>query len=453
MDTYTININFNNKCNQSCLYCFRDKSQNFSIDKKTLYTKIKKLVSTYPYRSITVFTIGIMSELMMAKKQVLEFLQDIPYIMGYFFTEKDFVDMGSFLKEIDVSSLEDLNNTLATKDFFEFLSKNIDLTKDEYYTQILQTYVGEKWNVIWLNNYILRKLYPNSFKTRIPSYCTITYFTNGTELDKDFYEQIKKHYWDTEKDVIRIALSIDGPKDIHDLCRGKGTYDKVMKTYNYIKNDPLLSLNHIGATITSKIEDFYSYFKYFYDTFGPETMVLFSFVRDNPDFWYNEDNKNILFERLNAYYDRVENDIKSHKNLDLLKFYMPNRFLNTLSVLKVNNPIYFRCEIEKQFYIDGKGEVTNCFNNSFRINLTKDDTVIQELSIKYMEHLNVNRLEFCKDCDIKGTICGGPCYANLIKDPEYVKIECDIIHLIYTRCKGILKLLEQENLTELINLN
>ena len=451
MDIFTINLNFNNKCNQKCLYCFRDSSENFSIDKKTLYTKIRKLVNTYPYEGITVFTIGIMSELMMAKKEVLEFLQDIPYIMGYFFTEKDFIDVKSFLKDIDVSNLEELNKTLITKDFFEFLSKNIDLSKDEYYTEVLKTYIGEKWNFLWLNNYILRKLYPESFKTRTPSYCTITYFTNGTDLDKDFYEQIKKHYWATEKNVIRVALSIDGPKDIHDSCRGKGTYDKVMESYNYIKNDPMLSLNHIGATITSKIEDYYEYFKYFYDTFGSDTTVLFSYVRDNPDFWYNDETKSILFERLNAYYDKVENDIKSHNNLGLLKFYMSNRFLNTVSVLKVSTPIHFRCEIEKQFYIDGKGEVTNCFNNCFRINLTNDDTITPGHPIKYMEYLDVNRLDFCKNCDIKETICGGPCYANLVKDPEYVKIECDIIHLIYDRCKGILKLLEDENMTDLIS--
>lgn len=450
MNISTINLNFNNKCNQNCLYCFRDKSQNFSIDKKTLYNKIKKLVNTYPQESITVFTIGIMSELMMSKKEVLEFLKDIPYIMGYFFTENDFVDSKSFLKEIDVSSLEELNNVIATRDFFNFLSSNIDLSKDEYYTEVLNTYIGEKWNVIWLNNYILRKLYPDSFKTRVPSYCTITYFTNGIDLDKDFYDQIKKYYWDSTEKVIRIALSIDGPEEIHDACRGKGTYIKVMKTYNYIMADHMLCLNHIGATITSKIEDYYEYFKYFYDTFGKDTTVLFSFIRDTPTFWYNNDTKDILFARLNTYYNRIENDIKSHKNLDLLKFYMSNRFLNTVKTLKDKVSIYLRCEVEKQFYIDGKGEVTNCFNNHFRLNLTDNDTIIQGHPIKYMEYLDVNRLEFCKNCDIKGTVCGGPCYANLIKDPEYVKLECDIIHLIYYRCNSILRLLETENLIDLI---
>ena len=448
MDTFTININFNNKCNQNCLYCFRNKSKNIDLDKNILYTKIKNLVSTYPYNGITVFTIGIMSELMMAKKQVLEFLQDIPYIMNYFFTEKDFVNVESFLTEIDVSSLEELNKVITTRSFFEFLSKNIDLSKDEYYMEVLQTYTGEKWNIIWLNNYILRKLYSDAFKTKIPSYSTITYFTNGTDLDKGFYNQIKKYYWETEKDVIRIALSIDGPRELHDFCRGQGTYDKVMKTYDYIKKDQMLKLNHIGATITSKIENFYSYFKYFYDTFGPDTTVLFSFVRDNPALWYDESNKNILFERLNNYYDQVEEDIKSHKNLDLFKFYLSNRFLNAITILETNAKCYFRCEIEKQFYIDDKGIVTNCFNNNFKINITKEDTITLGHPIKYMEHLDVNRLEFCKDCTIKGTTCSGPCYANLTKDPNYVKIECNIMHLIHNRCENLLKLIKQENLTE-----
>lgn len=54
-----------------------------------------------------------------------------------------------------------------------------------------------------------------------------------------------------------------------------------------------------------------------------------------------------------------------------------------------------------------------------------------------MEHLNVNNLIFCKDCDLKGVMCDGPCYANLTKDPEYVKIECKINHIIYERCKEL----------------
>lgn len=34
-------------------------------------------------------------------------------------------------------------------------------------------------------------------------------------------------------------------------------------------------------------------------------------------------------------------------------------------------------------------------------------------------------------------MCGGPCYANLTKDLEYVKIECKINRIIYERCKEL----------------
>ena len=435
MNKISININFNNSCNQNCSYCFRNKTIS-SIPKKVLYQKIQGLVETYLQDSITIFTIGVMSELMTSKKEVLEFLHDIPYLMRYFFTEDDFINMDNFLEKIEVSSLEELNAAVSSKDFFNFLYSNIDLSNDEYFNEVLKAYEGEKWNILWLNNYILRKLYPEEFKSKVPSYCSILYFTNGTELDKDFFNEIKKFYWSDKGKVIRIALSVDGPEEIHDKHRGKGTYKKVMETYNYIKKDNLLCLNHIGATITSSIDDFYEYFKYFYDTFGKDSTILFSFIRDNPKFWYNADTFNILADKLNKYYDKVRQDIIQHKNIGLLNFYLSNRFLNTIQLLHKPNNNIFRCEIEKQFYIDGSGNVTNCFNNNFKINL-KNDKIIQKHPLTYMEHLNVNNLIFCKDCDLKGIMCGGPCYANLTKDPEYVKIECKINHIIYERCKEL----------------
>ena len=90
MNKISININFNNNCNQNCSYCFRNKTIS-SIPKKVLYQKIQGLVETYLQDSITIFTIGVMSELMTSKKEVLEFLHDIPYLMRYFFTKDDFI--------------------------------------------------------------------------------------------------------------------------------------------------------------------------------------------------------------------------------------------------------------------------------------------------------------------------------------------------------------------------
>ena len=174
MNKISININFNNNCNQNCSYCFRNKTIS-SIPKKVLYQKIQGLVETYLQDSITIFTIGVMSELMTSKKEVLEFLHDIPYLMRYFFTEDDFINMDNFLEKIEVNSLEELNAAVSSKDFFNFLYSNIDLSNDEYFNEVLKVYEGEKWNILWLNNYILRKLYPEEFKSKVPSYCSILY--------------------------------------------------------------------------------------------------------------------------------------------------------------------------------------------------------------------------------------------------------------------------------------
>lgn len=53
--------------------------------------------------------------------------------------------------------------------------------------------------------------------------------TNGTLLFKDVVEKLK------DAGLNKVVISIDGTKDIHDLIRGEGTYDKAMSGLKYIQ--------------------------------------------------------------------------------------------------------------------------------------------------------------------------------------------------------------------------
>ena len=78
-----------------------------------------------------------------------------------------------------------------------------------------------------------------------------------------------------------------------------------------------------------------------------------------------------------------------NENLDLFKFYLSNRFLNIITLLQKPSSIHFRCEIEKQFYIDGKGTVTvsKGDSNTFESDLVAkagDKITIKTEGNKYM---------------------------------------------------------------------
>jgi len=77
--------------------------------------------------------------------------------------------------------------------------------------------------------------YIDSAKERgiLPSYVSVTINTNGILLDEEILEQ-------SRKSGAVVAISIDGPQEIHDQKRisslGKGSFENVIKAYNLAKS-------------------------------------------------------------------------------------------------------------------------------------------------------------------------------------------------------------------------
>ncbi|MBD3352914.1 MAG: anaerobic sulfatase maturase [Candidatus Lokiarchaeota archaeon] len=80
--------------------------------------------------------------------------------------------------------------------------------------------------------------------------------TNGLLINEKWVDLFKKYSF-------LIGISLDGPKEIHDPARGKGTHDKVVKVIELMaKNNiefNILTVLHSGNW--DKIEEIYSYLK------------------------------------------------------------------------------------------------------------------------------------------------------------------------------------------------
>jgi len=70
---------------------------------------------------------------------------------------------------------------------------------------------------------------------RLPNNTSVTVNTNGTLITKSMVDVLKGF------DKLTVALSLDGPKSIHDLCRpyhnGKGTFEDVMRVFSLLKSN------------------------------------------------------------------------------------------------------------------------------------------------------------------------------------------------------------------------
>lgn len=82
----------------------------------------------------------------------------------------------------------------------------------------------------------------------IPPNTSITINTNGTLINEEVVSVLK------DAENLNVAISLDGPKEIHDFCRkyhgGRGTYDDVIKGYR------MLIDNGIGAGFCCTISQY-----------------------------------------------------------------------------------------------------------------------------------------------------------------------------------------------------
>ena len=429
---FAINVNFNNKCNKHCSYCFKD-SKISELSNQTLYQKIRKISDSLPEDKNITFCFGSMCEVVLSKNQLFKFIDDIPYFMGYFFTEKDFKNISAFLSEVNLSSLNDLNNLICREDFYQLLQTNIKPDKN---FESRKDYHNEKYNIIWRNAYLLRLAMPEHFITKKPPYCTLSFMSNGTILDDEFLTELKSKYVSNPDDhCIGISISIDGPEDLHDKLRGKGSYKAAMATVEKLAADPMIRLTHVSATITNQIDDLFEYFKFFYDNFGKRNInVVFSFVRDHPEYWYNTKTIKIFLRKLNKFYK----EIVKKENTGMFLYYFSNRFLTPLGFMLDKVTRLFRCNLYNTVYIEPDGTISNCFNGHLRVNITKDDTISPINHNQIMSPYNVFNIKLCKSCKYK-TLCGGPCYSMLLTDMENVKAECILNKFIIKKCKRIYK--------------
>jgi len=247
--------------------------------------------------------------------------------------------------------------------------------------------------------------------------------TNGILLDK-----LPPEYMDK---ISKILVSIDGGKERTTRNRGKGTYEKVMKNLQFIKENGYKGEIVARMTIAQDCPDLYEQVISLVDSgfTSVHWQLDAGFYKED----FDEKKIKKFFEDYNKSVSRLlEYWIKELESGRVLKFYP---FLAIVDSLIKEDPTKIRCGAGHAGYaISTSGKVVACpiMNN---IEDFKAGTL--ETSPKKLKKFDIKE---CSACDIKD-LCGGRCMywrKATLWPKEGDEIICDSIRFYIGKIKTFL---------------
>ena len=186
---------------------------------------------------------------------------------------------------------------------------------------------------------------------------------------------------------IQASTSIEGPKEIHDEIRGKGSWERVQKLILMLKElQKMYGANKLqigfGVVLTDKNADYIPRLAKWADELGLYYLVQ----------WYNN----------SSFYSNLEQDANRNKErqvvqqLDDLRFGMlKEKWLNWLD----DKPIKFKCYALRDFLvIKANGDVVPCLSQwNWKIGNFKTDGV-EKVWDSYLRQKALETVSNCQGC-------------------------------------------------------
>lgn len=249
---------------------------------------------------------------------------------------------------------------------------------------------------------------------KIVNWCNETYkdiifkfgvTTNGTLLTEEMINFF-------EKNDFGIAVSLDGDKEANDKHRkdkdGFGTYDKVIKNLNKIKNTENIA---IRLTITKGNIEIN---KYIESLLQNTSIKKFTYAFDFASMDKIEINK--FNENYNKLFQKYKQDIIDGNLYDI------TNITNVIHRLIYRNRMLKFCNAGKGYFsVASDGEIYLChrFLENSLYNISNIDKGYKISKNKENYNNLVQDYTSCKGCEVRYS-CGGPCYNDrlLINEKE-----------------------------------
>lgn len=450
-----LTINFSNKCNLNCSYCYRHKSNKNVMDLEKSFEVIDYANNFFKIENDEIiFSIDMTAESFLDVEKIKAFDDKLSEYENLYITESDIVDGKSeeFLKSLkcDLYGLSDycvsdniseefkkivLDENLYSK-FSEKEKVNDILLKRKYNPKFL-----DKKRLLRLNRELLETFYPDYLTHREFQQFRIWFMSNGTNISKENIELIKRI------NINPFWISLDGPAEIHN--KNRKYYDNKDSFDDVIKNIKNLQENDIDVKISCVLTKDYPYPDKLYSFLKQLNVVAIQIcpVRNGNSVSFSmediekvKDGYKNLYDVL--YKEVLNNDFSSFKLLkeDLSMLALGNLFSRSRQ--------YSRCTWGNEVVLDENGNMFPCLyvigDEKYLLGNISEKKHAQDI----LKPILVNQIKECSSCWAR-YLCGGTCHYNSIvnKKSVYEKddLECEIRQFVITESINFLiKLIENK---------
>jgi len=447
-----LTINFSNKCNLNCSYCYRHKDNKNVMSLDRAFQVLEYADKHFKVNNDEIiFSLDMTAEALLDYDEIVEFDDKLAEYENLYITESDMISISleDFVKKIG----KDLYKTQEPKSINEIILDNklysyFDdqnkvseiLEKGNYNPQFL-----DKKRLLRLNRELLEVFYPDLLKHKDYQQFRIWFMSNGAHMTTKEIDLIKK---------IRIDpfwISLDGPEEVHD--KNRKYYDNKGSFKDVIQNIQLLQKNDINVKISCVVTNDYPYPDKLYAYLKGLNIKAIQMcpIRNGHENSFSLDNVERLIDGYRNLYDLIFNEVKNG-NFSAFSLLEGDLSMLTLENLFMRTRQNGRCTWGDEVVLDAKGDMYPCLYVIGQEEYLLGNIDEKKSSRELLKPIKVTEMSKCNTCWAR-YLCGGTCHYNSIVSGKTVydpdDIECYIRKSVITESiKFLIRLIENN-----INLN
>ncbi len=431
-----LTINFSNKCNLNCSYCYRHKNNKNVMDLEKSFEVIDYANNYFKIENDEIiFSIDMTAESFLDVEKIKAFDDKLTEYENLYITESDVTDgkteeflrilkrnlygLSDFYVSDNIS--EEFKKIILDKNLYSKFSEkekvNDILFKRRYNPKFL-----DKKRLLRLNRELLETFYPNYLIHRDFQQFTIWFMSNGTNISKENIELIKRI------NINPFWISLDGPAEIHN--KNRKYYDNRDSYNDVIKNVKCLQENEIDVKISCVLTKDYPYPDKLYSFFKSLNVIAIQMcpVRNGNTVSFNMEDIEKLKDGYKRLYDVLYKEVL---NDDFSSFKLLKEDLSMLALgnLFSRSRQYNRCTWGTEVVLDSKGDMYPCLYVIGDEKYLLGNISERKSASDVLKPILVNQLDKCPSCWAR-YLCGGTCHYNsIVKGKsafEIDDIECSI---------------------------